>query len=145
MASAAGSLAAPGQGTRDIGAECSVCEIRLLAPTRGRFLSALKLAPPAAKFGVANNPNQFNQQQAIRVVHFSNFIDGRHYMMDKNPLRYPVTCEIDGKAHRGTYWIAGKILTVATGIGGKSPQVGSTPAEALAKRLLQDIAKEGKA
>jgi len=58
---------------------------------------------------------------------------------------YPVTCEIDGKAHRGTYWIAGKILTVATGMGGKSTQVGSTPAEALAKRLLQDLAKEGKA
>ena len=80
-----------------------------------------------------------------RVVHFSNFIDGRHYMMDKNPLRYPVTCEIDGKAHRGMYWIAGTILTVATGMGGKSTQVGSTPAEALAKRLLQDLAKEGKA
>ncbi len=103
------------------------------------------LAPPAAKFRVANNPSQSNQQQAIRVVHFSNFIDGRHYMMDKNPLRYPVTCEIDGKAHRGMYWIAGTILTVATGMGGKSTQVGSTPAEALAKRLLQDLAKEGKA
>jgi hypothetical protein len=30
-------------------------------------------------------------------------------------------------------------------MGGKSTQVGSTPAETLAKRLLQDLAKEGKA
>ncbi len=53
--------------------------------------------------------------------------------------------EIDGKAHRGTYWIAGKILTVSTGMGGKSKQVGSTSAEILAKQLLQELAKEGKA
>ena len=65
--------------------------------------------------------------------------------MEKTPPRNPVTCEVDGKTYRGTYWIAGKILTVATGMGGKSTQVGSTSAEALAKRLLQDLAKEGKA
>jgi len=65
--------------------------------------------------------------------------------MDQNPRRYPVTCEIDGKAHRGVYWVAGKILTVATGMGGKSTQVGSMPAEVLAKRLLKELAKEGKA
>jgi hypothetical protein len=46
---------------------------------------------------------------------------------------------------RGTYWIAGKILTVSTGMGGKSKQVGSAPAEARAKQLLQELAKEGKA
>ncbi len=43
--------------------------------------------------------------------------------MDKNPPRNPVTCEIDGKTYRGTYWVAGKILTVSTGMGGKSTQV----------------------
>lgn len=128
-----------------IGAECPVRAIRLLPRTRGRFLSGTQARSAGDQIQVENNPSQSNQQQAIRVVHFSNFIDGSHYMMDKNPLRYPVTCEIDGKAHRGTYWIAGKILTVATGMGGKSTQVGSTPAEALAKRLLQDLAKEGKA
>ena len=66
-------------------------------------------------------------------------------MMDLSPPRYPVACEIDGKTHKGTYWIAGKILTVSTGLGGKSKQVGSTPAEALAKQLLKELAKEGKA
>ena len=65
--------------------------------------------------------------------------------MDYSPARYPVTTEIDGKTYKGNYWIAGKILTVSTGMGGKSKQVGSTPAEILAKQLLQELAKEGKA
>jgi hypothetical protein len=65
--------------------------------------------------------------------------------MDNTPLRKPVSCEIDGKAHRGTYWVAGKILVVATGLGSKSRQVGSKPADALAAQLLQQLAREGKA
>lgn len=65
--------------------------------------------------------------------------------MDKEPPRYPVTGEIDGKTYKGNYWITGKILTVSTGMGGKSKQVGSAPAETLAKQLLQELAKEGKA
>jgi len=65
--------------------------------------------------------------------------------MDKTPRRYPVTCEIDGKTRKGTYWIAGKILTVSTGSGGKSRQMGSAPAEILAQELLRELAKEGKA
>ena len=65
--------------------------------------------------------------------------------MNQSPPRYPVTCEIDGKTYKGNYWIAGKILTVSTGMGGKSRQVGSTPAEDLAKQLLQELAKAGKA
>ncbi len=69
----------------------------------------------------------------------------RYYTMDQNPPRHRVACEIDGKAYQGTYWIAGKILTVATGMGGKSKQVGSTSAEILAEQLLRDLVKEGKA
>ena len=41
-------------------------------------------------------------------------------VMNQTPPRYPVTCEIDGKTFKGTYWIAGKILTVSTGMGGKA-------------------------
>ena len=67
------------------------------------------------------------------------------HAMEKVVPRIPITCEIDGKTFKGTYWIAGKILTVSTGMGGKSRQVGSRPAEALAKQLLQDLVKEGKA
>jgi hypothetical protein len=41
--------------------------------------------------------------------------------MDVKPLpRYTITCESDGKTHKGTYWVAGKILTVSTGLGGKA-------------------------
>lgn len=65
--------------------------------------------------------------------------------MTKEPQRHLVTCEIDGKTHKGNYWIAGKILVVSTGMGGKSKQVGSTPAEILAEQLLRDLVKEGKA
>ena len=41
--------------------------------------------------------------------------------------------------------MAGKILIVSTGLGGKSTQVGAVPAEVLAKQLLEQLAKEGKA
>ena len=65
--------------------------------------------------------------------------------MEKNPPRNSITCEIDGRTYRGTYWVAGKILTVSTGMGGKSKQVGSTPAATLAEQLLRELAKQGKA
>jgi len=65
--------------------------------------------------------------------------------MEKVVPRIPVTCEVDGKTYRGTYWVAGHILTVATGMGGKSKQVGSTVPQALAQLLLQELVKEGKA
>ncbi|MCX7143614.1 MAG: hypothetical protein NT123_21720 [Proteobacteria bacterium] len=65
--------------------------------------------------------------------------------MEDTPARNPISCEINGKVYRGTYWVAGKILTVATGMGGKSKQLGSTSAETLAAELLQHLAKDGKA
>ncbi len=69
-----------------------------------------------------------------------------NHSVDTKPLpRYPINCEIDGKTHKGTYWVAGKILTVSTGLGGKSKQVGTTEPEALAKQLLLELAKAGKA
>ena len=61
------------------------------------------------------------------------------------PTRYPISCELEGKAYRGKYWIAGKILTVATGRGGRSRQVGSVDPQALAIRLLGELARAGKA
>lgn len=65
--------------------------------------------------------------------------------MNPTPSRIPITCDLDGRSFRGTYWVAGKILTVSTGMGGKSKQVGSRSAEALAMQLLQQLAQEGKA
>ena len=72
------------------------------------------------------------------------FVAGSYCTMDKNPARYPITCEIDDKAYRGTYWVACKILTVPTGMGGKSTRVGSTRTETLAEQLLRELAKEDK-
>jgi hypothetical protein len=65
--------------------------------------------------------------------------------MQKEQARHSIVCEIDGKRYRGTYWVAGKILTVSAGMGGKSKQVGSTPDEALAEQLLRELVKVGKA
>jgi hypothetical protein len=65
--------------------------------------------------------------------------------MDFYIKRHPITCEIDSKTYRGTYWVAGRILTVATGMAGKSRQVGSTAHEVLARQLLEVMAKDGKA
>ena len=36
-------------------------------------------------------------------------------MKDTPPPRHPITCESDGKTHKGTYWVAGKILTSCHG------------------------------
>jgi hypothetical protein len=74
------------------------------------------------------------------AVHLRKSVFESH-AMEKVVPRIPITCEIDGKTFKGTYWIAGKILTVSTGMGGKSRQVGTTPAE----ELLLQLAKEGKA
>ncbi len=65
-------------------------------------------------------------------------------MDTKPPRRHPITCEFDGKTHKGTYWVAGKILTVSTGRGGNSKQVGTTEPESLAKQLLLELVKAGK-
>jgi len=76
-----------------------------------------------------------------RIEHI---VDNR--CMDTKPLpRYPITCETDGRTYKGTYWVAGKILTVSTGLGGKSKQVGTTEPEALEKQLLLELVKAGKA
>jgi hypothetical protein len=66
-------------------------------------------------------------------------------MTHSTPQRHPITCEIDGIPYKGTYWVAGKILTVAAGGGGKSKQVGTAEHEILAKQLLLDLVKAGKA
>jgi len=68
-----------------------------------------------------------------------------HRAMNMTPKRHPVTCELDGKTYQGTYWVAGKIMTVSTGRGGKSHQIGALPNELLAKQLLGAMAKAGKA
>lgn len=65
--------------------------------------------------------------------------------LDTTPLpRHSVICEFDSKTHKGTYRVAGKILTVATGGGGRSRQVGALQPELLARELLLELVKTGK-
>ena len=66
-------------------------------------------------------------------------------MDTKPPSRHPIICEFDGETHKATYWVAGKILTVATRKGGHSKQVGTMEPEVLAKQLLLELVKAGKA
>jgi len=65
--------------------------------------------------------------------------------MSFDPQRQRFTCEVEGKTCHGTFWVAGKILTVSTGLGGKSRQLGTSIPETLAIQLLGELAKEGKA
>jgi hypothetical protein len=65
--------------------------------------------------------------------------------MVKEPTHHSVSCTHEGRTYRGNYWVAGKILVVSTMKGGRSRQLGAKPADALAKLLLQELAKEGKA
>ncbi len=82
---------------------------------------------------------------AIRRYTSAFCVAKRYCTMTHDRPRHTVTCEINGKIFRGNYWIAGKILVVSTAKGGKSTQLGSMPAEALAKKLLLKLAEEGKA
>jgi hypothetical protein len=59
--------------------------------------------------------------------------------------RRRIICNVDGKTFEGNYWIAGKILVVSTSKGGTSTQLAHHHPEALAVRLLQKLAEEGKA
>ncbi len=76
-----------------------------------------------------------------RIQHI---VDNR-FMDGKPPPRHPVTCEFDGQTYKAGYWVAGMILTVATGRGGNSKQVGAMEPEVLAKRLLLELVKAGTA
>ena len=58
----------------------------------------------------------------------------------KPAKRHPVSCVVDGKEYAGTYWVAGKILVVTSGLGGKSRQVGAEQPETLARQLLGNLA-----
>lgn len=65
-------------------------------------------------------------------------------MADMNQ-RHRISCVVDGQTYDGNYWIAGKILVVSTSKGGSSHQVGTSQPEALAVKLLRQLAREGKA
>jgi hypothetical protein len=65
--------------------------------------------------------------------------------MDTNPApRHSLSVEVEDKTYRGTYRVAGKILTVSTGLGGKSKLLGTMEPDILATQLLLELVKAGK-
>ena len=66
-------------------------------------------------------------------------------MNNHPPPRDPITCEFEGKTYKGTYWVGGKVLTVATAGGSKSKRVGTMEPEEFSVQLLRELVKAGKA
>ncbi len=59
-------------------------------------------------------------------------------------MKNTVAIEVNGKTHMAFYVVAKKIITVSTGLGSKSTQLGSLPPEHLARILLRELIQEGK-
>jgi hypothetical protein len=56
------------------------------------------------------------------------------FTMNNNaPPRHPVICEFEGQTYKGTSRVAGKLLTAATGGGGRSKQSGTMGPQELAR------------
>ena len=65
-------------------------------------------------------------------------------LMNQEPQRHQISIESDGETHKGTYWVAGKIITVTNSVGSKSHQVGRMTEKYQAEQMLIAIVKEGK-
>jgi hypothetical protein len=63
----------------------------------------------------------------------------------RTPPSIPVLIELKGETYHGTYTVVGGMITVSTGFGSKTTQVGGTPVEALAMLLLSELVNEDKA
>lgn len=59
------------------------------------------------------------------------------------PVRHDIECEVDGKVHRGTYYVEDGLVKVDGGNGSRSTWAGGRP-ESMAKRLLAEIVREGR-
>ena len=58
------------------------------------------------------------------------------------PLERKVQVESDGVTYKGTYVVEKGIIRVSSGFGFKKTQLGSMPADTLAKMLLLEIVRE---
>jgi hypothetical protein len=57
----------------------------------------------------------------------------------------PVTVEVGGRTYTGSYEVSGRVITVRTAHGSRATQVGGTPPDTMAKMLLRELIREGKA
>lgn len=57
-------------------------------------------------------------------------------------MQREITIDINGKSYSGRYEVKRKVLTLSSSYGTKSTQLGSLPAETLAKMLLGELVRE---
>lgn len=61
------------------------------------------------------------------------------------PMPMPVSVELDGKTYHGTYTVSGGIITVSSSGGSKPAGVQGSSAGSLARLILIELVREGKA
>ena len=61
------------------------------------------------------------------------------------PTPHPTSVVINGKTYTGTYIVAAKMITVTTGTSSKTAQVVAGSVVFLARKLLGELVREGKA
>jgi hypothetical protein len=55
------------------------------------------------------------------------------------PSRTPIAIEKNGKSHRGQFYVQGTLITVIYAGRTKTAQLGGSPAQTIATRLLSDL------
>lgn len=66
-------------------------------------------------------------------------------MKKTQPPHMQVSTEIDGKSYSGTYTVESKMVTVWTAMGRKTTQISGGSAPTLARLMLGELVREGKA
>lgn len=64
--------------------------------------------------------------------------------MKNSPLNYEVTSVFEGREYRGSYVIESQMVKVTSSYGSKSTQIGGSPPEVTARRLLCHILTDAK-
>jgi hypothetical protein len=56
-----------------------------------------------------------------------------------------IEIQIDGRAVKGSYYVERGMVTVTTAYGQETTQLGGSPADSIARQVLRDLVKKGKA
>jgi len=66
-------------------------------------------------------------------------------MKKTQPPHMAVSTDINGKTYSGTYTVESKMVTVWTAMGQKTTQISGGAAQTLARLMLGELVREGKA
>ncbi len=61
------------------------------------------------------------------------------------PRPVPVSIEVNGRTYNGVYTVDGSIISVSSAIGSKRTQIGGSSPKNLARVMLSELVREGKA